>query len=514
MRVSPRARDPAGGSTTGWSLGAGASYLLAGGLVVSVCEVKPVLLQLLPRRCLGGFSWPGCVALHVEAGDLRCHPEAVGVVDMNRDKMTETSIWVGLLDLDDPRPVTGVSGPLSDRHGQARILVRMHGAPIGYVSVSATPEETLTARARTAAETILAEPLRRHAQCDDQSLDPSNSKQWAGRVACPRQFATRDGFGVTVVICSRDRTPGLGESLRTIQQVTYDPFEILVVDNAPTGNETRELVTTLAQDDPRIRYTCESRPGLSRARNHGLTQAKFDVVAFTDDDTQVDPAWLAAIDAGFAADPEAVCVTGLVASSALNTGSERYFDSRYSWGEAFEPRRYDLVAHRHPSGLYPFSAGIFGTGANFAVRRSVVDRLGGFDPLLGAGGPGRGGEDLDMFLRLILAGGRICYLPSALVWHQHRSDTEALSEQIYSYGYGLGAYLAKHLLGGQLPTVLLGHGLRQTRVVLGRMRRASQAGQMRTGGKRLALNEARGVLAGALCYYRASRRTSRSPELQ
>jgi GT2 family glycosyltransferase len=428
--------------------------------------------------------------------------------------MTETGIWVGLLDLDDPRPVAGVSGPLSDRHGQARILVRMHSAPIGYVAVPATPEETLTARARTAAETILAEPLRRHAESDSQSLDPSSSEQWAGRVTCPRQFATRDGLGVTVVICTRDRTPGLGECLRTMQRITYEPLEILVVDNAPTGNETRELVATLSQADPRIHYTCESRPGLSRARNHGLAQAKFDVVAFTDDDTQVDLGWLAAIDAGFAADPEAVCVTGLVASSALNTGSERYFDSRYSWGEAFEPRRYDLVAHRHPSGLYPFSAGIFGTGANFAVRRSVVDRLGGFDPLLGAGGPGRGGEDLDMFLRLILAGGRICYLPSALVWHQHRSDTEALSAQIYSYGYGLGAYLAKHLLGGQLPTVLLGHGLRQTRVVLGRMRRASQAGQMRTGGKRLAVNEVRGVLAGALCYYRASRRISRSPELQ
>ena len=67
-------------------------------------------------------------------------------------------------------------------------------------------------------------------------------------------------------------------------------------------------------------------------------------------------------------------------------------------GEAFEPRRYDLVANRHPSALYPFSAAFPGTGANFAIRRSAVNDLGGFDPILGTGGPGRGGEDLDWFL--------------------------------------------------------------------------------------------------------------------
>jgi cellulose synthase/poly-beta-1,6-N-acetylglucosamine synthase-like glycosyltransferase len=265
------------------------------------------------------------------------------------------------------------------------------------------------------------------------------------------------------------------------------------------------MVTALAEADDRIRYTCEPAPGLSRARNHGLARARFDLVCFTDDDTRVDPGWPSAVAAGFAADPETVCVTGLVASSSLTTGSERYFDSRYSWGEAFEPRRFDLKAHRHPSPLYPFSAGIFGTGANFAFRRGPIVDLGGFDPLLGAGGPGRGGEDLDMFLRIVLSGGRISYLPSSLVWHQHRSDLEALGEQIYYYGHGLGAYLAKHLANRQMSVVLLGRGLRQAKVVLGRSRQASRAGQMGSGGRRLAVSEARGVLAGALRYRQAKR---------
>jgi len=452
--------------------------------------------RFLPRcgACLAAAARISPVADHGPAG----MPSRTGAA------MTDESIWVGLLDLDRSQPVAAVGGPLADRHGEARILVRKHGAPLGYVTVPAQPEATLTGRARAAAEVALADAVRQHDQWDSGGADA-----WAAAVACPRRFAGLEYPGVTVVICTRNRTAGLETVLRTFQRVDCELLEVLVVDNAPSGPATRELVAGLVAEDPRLRYTCEPSPGLSRARNHGIAAAKYDLIAFTDDDTRVDPTWPLAIAAGFAADPEAVCITGLVASSSLDTGPERYFDSRYSWGEAFEPRRYDLAAHRHPSGLYPYSAGIFGTGANFAVRRAAVERLGGFDPLLGAGSPGRGGEDLDIFLRLILSGGRICYLPSALVWHQHRADTQALGEQIYSYGYGLGAYLAKHLGDGRLPVVMLGHGLRRVAAVRQRMRQASTAGQMQAHGKRLAWDEARGVLAGAVRYYRSSRQASR-----
>ena len=83
--------------------------------------------------------------------------------------MTDGSIWVGLLDLDDGQPVAAVSVPLAECHGQARILVRKHGAPLGYVTLPAQPEATLTERARGAAEMDLADAVRQHDQWDSSA---------------------------------------------------------------------------------------------------------------------------------------------------------------------------------------------------------------------------------------------------------------------------------------------------------------------------------------------------------
>ena len=47
----------------------------------------------------------------------------------------EGGVWVGLLDMDDVSPVVGVSGPVSVRYRQARVLIRRHQAPLGHVSV-------------------------------------------------------------------------------------------------------------------------------------------------------------------------------------------------------------------------------------------------------------------------------------------------------------------------------------------------------------------------------------------
>jgi hypothetical protein len=169
-------------------------------------------------------------------------------------------------------------------------------------------------------------------------------------------------------------------------------------------------------------------------------------VAFTDDDVRVDPWWLDGIVRGFRAAPGVACVTGLIATAELENEAQLYFHLREGWGASCERRLFDLTEHRDDSPLYPYSAGVFGAGANFAVSRTALAEIGGFNEALGAGSPSGGGEDLNLFMRVVLAGHRLVYEPSAVVWHVHRAELSELARQMRAYGSGCTAALTAILV--------------------------------------------------------------------
>jgi GT2 family glycosyltransferase len=201
------------------------------------------------------------------------------------------------------------------------------------------------------------------------------------------------------------------------------------------------------------------------------------MVAFTDDDVVVDPGWLDGVVRGFARSPSVACVTGLVPSVRLDNAEQRYFDRRVSWAVSCTPRRYDPHADLQASPLHPYAAGQFGTGANFAFRTAVLHSLGGFDEALGAGAPAGGGEDLDVFVRTILAGHAIAYEPAAIVWHEHRDELGQLRRQLFNYGVGLAAFATKYLSDRRTARdilVRLPGGLRHLRGIAKRVERPAE----------------------------------------
>ncbi|MBC7725642.1 MAG: glycosyltransferase [Burkholderiaceae bacterium] len=247
---------------------------------------------------------------------------------------------------------------------------------------------------------------------------------------------------ITVVVCTRDRAAHLRTALGAILRLDYPDFDVVVVDNAGRTSETRDLVRDEFAD-PRVRVVLEPVPGLSRARNTGLTAATGQIVAYTDDDVVVDSHWLSELAAGFARAPGVDCVAGLVPSGELRTRVQGFFDDRVSWSKNLVSRVYSLASPPADLPMFPFCVGEFGTGANFAMRRSAALELRGFDTAFGVGTRTGGGEDLDMFTRVILDGRTFVMQPSALVWHRHRDDLAALRVQARGYGVGLGAWLTK-----------------------------------------------------------------------
>jgi GT2 family glycosyltransferase len=228
----------------------------------------------------------------------------------------------------------------------------------------------------------------------------------------------------------------------SILALDYPSFDVLVVDNAPATTESRDLIAREFAGQP-VQLIEEPVAGISNARNAALRHARGELIAFTDDDVIVDPLWLRALAAGFSRRADVDVVTGLVPSVELRTPTQAYFDDRVTWSRNLQARLYATSEPPADMPLFPFAVGVYGTGANFAARRDALVALGGFDTAFGAGTPTGGGEDIDIFFRILQAGRALAAEPAAIVWHRHRSDLAALRTQSRGYGVGLGAWLAK-----------------------------------------------------------------------
>ncbi|MCB5291387.1 glycosyltransferase [Arthrobacter sp. SO3] len=327
------------------------------------------------------------------------------------------ALWVGAVDLDSLAGYTHLRLQDSMGYHRARLLVRSGSSVRGFIDVDA-PGGVL-----------------------DCGVLESAAAALPAAVASPKSSTP----SITVIVCTRDRASLLRGALTAILHLDYPDFDVIVVDNGASTAETRDMVRDDFQD-PRLTLVSEPRPGLSRARNAGLRRARGDIVAFTDDDVVVDEFWLRGIAAGFEQAPDVACVTGLVPAGELRSPAQGYFDERVNWSKIIAPKVYSMADPPADLPTFPFCVGAFGTGANFALDRRTALALGAFDPALGVGTRTGGGEDIDMFTRVILDGHSLVVQPSAIVWHRHRAELEDLIIQARGYGKGLGSWLTKILL--------------------------------------------------------------------
>jgi len=197
------------------------------------------------------------------------------------------------------------------------------------------------------------------------------------------------------------------------------PAEVVVADQ---GEHSR--VDASHSNQLRIRIISARPGGLGAAQNDAVRATSTPIVAILDDDCVAEPGWIETLTRTFADDPELALVTGRV----LPIGPEA--PDRYAVSSRTRAIRMELG----PRSM-PWDAG---SGNNFAVRREWFDRVRGCDERLGPGSLGQGGVDMDLFYRLLRAGGRARYEPTALVFHERTDRMGRLARRL-PYGYGMGA---------------------------------------------------------------------------
>jgi GT2 family glycosyltransferase len=384
---------------------------------------------------------------------------------------------------------------------KVRALVRLHGCPLGVVELDLR-EGGLSAEALASAiERELGEDIRRHLAHDELTTAGHGADE-----ASPRCLARREAFRsraprASVVVATRERPLSLSRCLRSLGALDYPDYEIIVVDNAPATTATEVLVA--ARHSPEVRYTVEDRPGLAAAHNRGMAEARGAILAFTDDDVVVDRHWLLELAMGFELAPNVGCVTGMIVAAELQTQAQIWSEARWGLGKGFAPRVFRRPDRDRRGALFPFAAGVFGSGANMAFRAQTLHDVGGFDPALGTGTPARGGDDLAIFFDVIAAGYHLVYTPSAIVRHWHRRDYASLRRQAYGYGAGLTAYLTKTVADDPRRIVGLATGAPAGLLHLLSPRSPKNAATPTDYPRELRLWELLGMLRGPASYFKA-----------
>jgi len=232
---------------------------------------------------------------------------------------------------------------------------------------------------------------------------------------------------ISVVIATKNREQLLGETLAALhaQQWPRDRYEVLVADNGSIDG-TRRVVDRAARERgaPRIAYRYVERPGKSNAVNALFEEVAADVIALTDDDVCPEEGWLRALATAFD-ETGADFVAGRILP--------RWESEPPSWlssplhGVLAIPDNGDTRLTIAPNGD---GKHVMTVGANMAVRAGVVRHVGGFRCDLGKlSGTLRTGEDHEFFLRMIGAGYRGVYEPTAVV--RHFVPRERLSRQYF-----------------------------------------------------------------------------------
>ena len=214
---------------------------------------------------------------------------------------------------------------------------------------------------------------------------------------------------ITVVVAAYQAQATLGECLESLVRLDYprDRLEIICVDNAST-DDTPAVAHAF---EPRVRVLRAERRGAAAARNVGIRAASGDVVAFTDADCTVDPAWVRELVRPLARREVGVAGGRILARRPCNA-IERF-------GERLHDHETAITRCEPP----------YAITMNWASPRSVLNDVDGFDERL------LRCQDVDLAYRMMKRGLRLAYVDEAVIHHRNERTLAGLVREGYVHGY-------------------------------------------------------------------------------
>jgi glycosyltransferase involved in cell wall biosynthesis len=212
---------------------------------------------------------------------------------------------------------------------------------------------------------------------------------------------------VSVVVPTKDRAELLVEQLEALASQSYSgPWELIVVDNGPSVDQTPEVVEAFAGRIPVRFVIAAERSGASFARNAGAEAALGDYLLFVDDDDRVTPGWLEAM-------------ARAAEHADIIQGKNRFV---YCGSDGI-----DTITISESEGLsdaWGFLPCV--SGANSGIHKDLFREVGGFNERY------KRAQDLEFFWRAQMATGRLAeFVADAVLEYRLRSGMRAVWKQAY-----------------------------------------------------------------------------------
>ncbi|MEA5537159.1 glycosyltransferase family 2 protein [Crocosphaera sp. XPORK-15E] len=216
-------------------------------------------------------------------------------------------------------------------------------------------------------------------------------------------------YDIAAIICTHNRDRYLGDAIDSLLAQEGTNYEILVVDNGST--DTTKQVVESRLSHPRLKYVYEPILGLSVARNTGAKETTAPILAYLDDDAIASPQWLRVLVDAYQNQEKLAIAGGKVT---------------LIWPEEISPPQW--ISEDLAGGLGAYDLGdkmvsitnpqLTPRGLNYSLRRSFLEKIGGFDVNLGRVGKKLlSNEELFVTELALTQGWEVAYLPDALVAH-------------------------------------------------------------------------------------------------
>ncbi len=242
---------------------------------------------------------------------------------------------------------------------------------------------------------------------------------------------------MTILIPTKDRVRDLQRLIRSLATQSDKNFDILVVNNG--NREITNAIKSVARDLS-IRILPDSTPNLPHLFNHALNRVNSDIIAYLNDDTEVNPSWVQEIRQTFAEHRDVAVVggpaidqqkqlmrrmQGRLQKHPITRAFFRIVDSVLYEGKFFEIGYMSNWGTYSIGGSLPYSARLpvplevdALSVTNMAIRREFLGRIGGFDEAFIFSH-----ADGDLFVRLRKINAKLVFNPRLSVLH-YSSPTE------------------------------------------------------------------------------------------